>query len=339
MLRENATKEEDYPGEGTAADKLRFLAGFAILAPSGHNTQPWLFRLRDNCLDLLADRTRALPVVDPCDRELVISCGAALETLVVAARRFGYDLAVSEFPGPDADCLATVSLDHRQEPSDSEVALFRAISSRQSARRKYDNRVLPTELRQRCRDIAAAHAIELVLVEERSHRSELAELVAEGDRIQFADPAFRRELASWVHSRRAVTLDGMSGASFGMPDVLSSVGALVIRTFDLGNGVAAGDRDKIVDGSPLLGVFSSAGDEPGDWLATGRALARVLLTVSAADATAAFLNQPVEVPELRPRLKSVAAVTGCPQLLLRFGYADGVAFSVRRPLSEVLIEA
>ena len=339
VLRDGATREEDYPGEGTAADKLRFLAGFAILAPSGHNAQPWLFRLHADRLDLLADRTRALPVVDPYDRALVISCGAALETLVAAARRFGYDLDVSEFPSADVDCLASVSLDRRQEASDSEIALFNAIFNRRSTRRKYDNRVLPTDLRQRCRDIAAAHAVELVLVEERSHRSELAELVAEGDRIQFADPAFRRELASWVHSRRAVTRDGMSGESFGMPDALSAVGALVIRTFDLGNGVAAGDRDKIVEGSPLLGVFSSVGDEPRDWLATGRALARVLLTVSAAGATAAFLNQPVEVDELRPRLKSVAGVTGCPQLLLRFGYAGPVAASVRRPLSEFLIEA
>jgi nitroreductase len=69
----------------TPEPRLRFLLGYAILAPSSHNTQPWRFRLRGPTLDLLADRRRALPVVDPEDRALVISCGAALGHLRVAA--------------------------------------------------------------------------------------------------------------------------------------------------------------------------------------------------------------------------------------------------------------
>lgn len=338
MTRGQASAENEFPTGAADADRLRFLVNYAVLAPSGHNTQPWLFRIGDHGLDLIADRTRALPVVDPHDRALTISCGAALETLVVAARRFGYLLAVEVFPRADPDLLATVKLVAGAKPGENDLALFEAISRRRSTRTKYDNRVLPAQLRQVCRELADAHGIELTIVEEKSHRTDIAELVAEGDCAQFGDPAFRRELAAWVHSRRAVTRDGMSGESFGMPDVLSSVGALVIRTFDIGNGVAAGDRDKIVDGSPLLAVFSSTGDEPRDWLATGRSLAAVLLTLTASGATAAFLNQPVEVPELRPRLKAAAETDGIPQLLMRFGYGKKLEPSVRRPTDDVLIE-
>ncbi|WP_205208599.1 hypothetical protein [Arenimonas caeni] len=61
----------------------------AVLAPSSHNTQPWLFRPGEGHVELLADRTRALPVNDPDDRELVISCGAALLTLRAAAAGAG----------------------------------------------------------------------------------------------------------------------------------------------------------------------------------------------------------------------------------------------------------
>jgi hypothetical protein len=67
-----------FSGDGTSEEKLRFLLNYAILAPSGHNTQPWLFTIKDKALTLYADRTRALTVVDPEDRELVMSCGAAL---------------------------------------------------------------------------------------------------------------------------------------------------------------------------------------------------------------------------------------------------------------------
>jgi hypothetical protein len=107
----------------------------------------------------------------------------------------------------------------------------------------------------------------------------------------------------------------------------------------MGKGIAASDRSKIMGGSPLLGVLLSGADSPADWLATGRALARVLLTVTAAGATAAFLNQPIEVEELRPRLQDAIGTVHLPQLLLRFGYAPPTAAAARRPLGEVVIYA
>jgi len=129
----------------------------------------------------------------------------------------------------------------------------------------------------------------------------------------------------------------MSGAGFGMPDILSPAGALVIRTFDLGKGVAASDREKIVDGSPLLAVFSTLEDTPGSWLSTGRALSKVLLTIASSEVTASYLNPPVEVEELRPRLKKTAGAPGIPQLLMRFGYGPRIEPTVRRSIEEVFI--
>src|SRR5687767_3698769 len=75
----------------TARDVLRDAVRSAVRAPSSHNTQPWLFRLRgDDVLELYADRSRALPVVDPRDRELTISCGAALFHVRAALRAAGH---------------------------------------------------------------------------------------------------------------------------------------------------------------------------------------------------------------------------------------------------------
>ncbi len=129
----------------------------------------------------------------------------------------------------------------------------------------------------------------------------------------------------------------MSGQGFGMPDILSPVGALVIRTFDLGSGVAAGDREKIVEGSPTLAVFSTSTDALPDWLATGQALSAVLLTLTDAGASASYLNPPVEIERLRPRLRELAQCKGTPQLLMRFGYGPSTATTIRRGVDEVLI--
>jgi len=69
--------------------QLRFALQYAALAPSNHNAQPWRFLVNGDAVQILADRTRALPVVDPFDRELLISCGAALFNLRVALSQFG----------------------------------------------------------------------------------------------------------------------------------------------------------------------------------------------------------------------------------------------------------
>ena len=82
---------DEFPESGTPAENLTFLLRYAVLAPSSHNSQPWLFRVRESYVDLYADRARALPVVDPEDRDLLISCGAALFELCIAMRHFGYE--------------------------------------------------------------------------------------------------------------------------------------------------------------------------------------------------------------------------------------------------------
>jgi hypothetical protein len=65
--------EEGFPVQGGPQEKMRFLLTYAVLAPLGHNTQPWLFRLSGEEVELHADRTRGLSVVDPEDRR-IISC-------------------------------------------------------------------------------------------------------------------------------------------------------------------------------------------------------------------------------------------------------------------------
>lgn len=61
----------------------------AILAPSGHNTQPWRFRIGERRIDILPDLSRRTPVVDPDDHHLFVSLGCAAETLAIAAAAHG----------------------------------------------------------------------------------------------------------------------------------------------------------------------------------------------------------------------------------------------------------
>ena len=338
MTLEEEHAPESAPSQESGGNLFRSILKHTVLAPSGHNTQPWLFKLSsDNSLDLIADRTRALPVVDPYDRELTISCGAALDHLEVAASHYERALRIDLSPNPsEPDVLARVKFIN--DAPENLDGLFEAIPKRRTTRAKFNERTLSDELTERCKAIAEEFGVTLDLITDNDKRSSIADLVAEGDRIQFADPSFRRELAAWVHSRRRASQDGMSGEGFGMPDVLSPVGALVIRTFDIGKGVAAGDRDKIVEGSPTLAVFSSTDDSSYSWIQTGRALSRVLLSLAANGATSSYLNPPVELAELRPRLQTMVRARGVPQLLMRFGYGPSPSPTVRRAVEQVIVD-
>ena len=294
---------------------IEALVARAVLAPSSHNTQPWIFRTGEGHVDLFADRTRALPVNDPDDRELLISCGAALFTLQVAAAAAGLHVRVLAWPDAnDPDWLARVELaDGGADPA--LAALSPAIEARRTWRKVFAPRPVEPALGEKLHKAAAAQGATLALLEDEERRHALADLVARGDHLQWETPSWRRELALWMHPRRE--RDGLV-----VPGAAAAVTRAVVRSFDMGDGVGAKDR-QLAEGSPLLAVLGTPGDTPADWLRAGQALQHALLVGVANGLQASYLNQPVETPELRGRVQALAPEAGVPQLVLRWGHAEG----------------
>ena len=54
------------------------------------------------------------------------------------------------------------------------------------------------------------------------------------------------------------------------------------------------------------------------------------------DVQVSYLNQPVQVAELRPRLRELAGGVGYPQAVLRLGYGPAGRATPRRALGDVL---
>ncbi len=323
-------------GLTTDTEVLRFLVDFAVLAPSGHNTQPWLFRVGEDALEVYADRTRGLPVVDPADRELVISCGCALFNARVAAQALGRRAEVTLLPDPrDPDLLARLALGARVDPGGSIGALCESIPRRRTNRAQFEDKPIAEGIIDNLRRAAEGEGAWLAVLDGQA-KEEAADLVAEGDRVQMADASFRRELAAWIHSNRSRTRDGIPGRAFGFGDLLSLAGPFVIRTFDTGKGQAAKDRELAL-GSPLLLVLGTEGDDESSWMHAGQALERVLLEATSHGIDASYLNQPIEVEELRPKIESVAGRDGHPQLLVRMGYGPKREPTPRRGASDVLL--
>lgn len=329
-------KVEGYPRAGTTADQLTYLLNYAVLAPSGHNTQPWRFQVRDDTVEVFADRSAALPIIDPYDRELIMSCGAALFNLRVAVRYFGHkdDVElVNELKRPDL--LARVRMGHPREATAEDKQLFEAITKRRTNRRVFENRPVPDALLAELQMAANQEGAWLHIIEGEGLRNAVADLVADGNKQQWADVRFRRELQAWTHPTRELRRDGIPSYASGVAETVGQAGPAVVRTFDLGNGQAAKDRDLAI-GSPALAVLGTDGDTQADWVAAGQALERVVLRACAAGLSHSYLNQPIEVEALRPRLAQLLDRVGYPQNLLRFGYGTDVKPTPRRMVHDVL---
>jgi hypothetical protein len=326
----------DFPVGGDVTDLLRFVLRYATLSPSSHNSQPWLFHLDGHSVELHADHTRRLPVVDPDDRELVMSCGAALVTLCIALRHFGAEVDVTTMPDErDSAFLARVEVvGWAPVPDVKDDDLFAAITARHTVRTAYEPIPIPADVVARMEQAASVERGQLVVVAA-AQRETITHFVSEADRVQMSDPRFRRELAHWMRINQPAADDGMPGYAIGMSELESAVGPLVVRTFDVGGRQAAKDED-LARGSALLAVLTTAHDDIADWIAAGQAMQRVLLTATAADVRASFLNQPIEVPSLRKRLQQAVGLAGQPQLLLRFGYGASGAPTPRRSVSDVV---
>ena len=88
-----------WAGPGSESDLRRWALGYAVLAPSPHNRQPWLADLREpGAITLHVDRTRLLPETDPWFRQIMVGQGTFIEALVIALRERGIAPTVTLFP-------------------------------------------------------------------------------------------------------------------------------------------------------------------------------------------------------------------------------------------------
>lgn len=85
----------------TFSDPREKLIAHGILAPSGHNMQPWSIKLDQNnhkVMYLYIEKDRLTPKVDPIFRQLMISQGTFLEYMKIAGETLGYELKIDLFP-------------------------------------------------------------------------------------------------------------------------------------------------------------------------------------------------------------------------------------------------
>jgi len=163
--------------------------------------------------------------------------------------------------------------------------------------------------------------------------------VNQGNLSQYADKAFVAELIDWVRFTKKeslASLDGLYAPAAGNPQVPRWLGELFV-TGTKPQQQADADAKKLRS-SPGAVVVASAADDKSSWVRTGQVYERMALKLTSLNIKSAFLNQPLEVAKIRPQFQSALGLGGAlPQLLVRYGYADAMPRSLRRPVEQVIV--
>jgi hypothetical protein len=316
-------------------ERMRWYPTVARWAPSKHNTQPWRFVVHDRSLELWTDPRRALPDSDPLMRELIISCGAALHHVEVAARALGRDTALELLPEGGSSFLARLTELGQGSATAHAQELLEAVTRRRTDRGPLDASPLAPSLPFDLQSAASGSGAWLRLVASEGDRATLAALVERADRQLVRDGRIERELDRWRRSATDPRPDGVPSDRTRGP-AASYRATFVQRDFAGGGTSYAHDRPGT--DNPIVGILCTATDGVADWLAAGRALSAVLLAAALAGANASYLNQPVEVPGLRHELRADLRLEGFPQLVLRLGAGGHVQPTPRRPVEDFRIE-
>ena len=322
-------------------DVATALVEAASAAPSVHNSQPWIFTVGERTVDLHADPARHLAVSDGSGRSLLISCGAALFNLRVAADHLGFHPRVRILPtqgrpdprgpargrpparlarvpgGPvPGRLVATYQPLPVLEPPDPAVGA-------QPAAGRGQPRELPAADRRPARGGRADRGAAARRRAGRPARGQAGAGGLGGPRRRARRHPLARAgppPAGPVHPvprppGRRPGRDGRPRRPGGEP------------------------RTAPFETTPTVAILSTLKDTPADWVRAGQALERSLLVATAEGLSASFMNQPLEHHDLRWQVRSPLTGVGVTQMIMRIGYGIPVPATPRRPVAEVMRQA
>lgn len=319
----------------SSEDLLYEAACVACRAPSIANSQPWLWRIGKDVLELRCDPSRQLPIADPQGQLMVISCGALLHHATVVLAMLGAAVAVERVnDATDPVLLARLRLTGSHAVTPEDMRIHHGLRTRRTDRRPFRGTgPLPASVIQLLRDAAAPFGVTTHVFDEQQVNF-LANAARDAAHIHAKNESYRNEMAAWTTYRNGGTRDGVP-PTVAVPQVPRAV---PVPNF-------APDSQPLLEAGPgddrytTYLAFATATDTTTDWLRTGEAVSAVLLTAATLGVASSVLSEVIEVPGARALLHAMIAPAGFPHLTVRLGLnASGSEPppTPRRPYSEVI---
>ena len=271
----------------------------AILAANPHNTQPWIFHVTADSIELFADPARRTGTLDSLDREQRIGLGCALENLVLAATARGYRATVTLLPdAADATHIATVSfVDGPTEAS----SLHDAIGRRHSNRGPYTSTAVAGDALATLDSVSAGlDGVSVRWFTTSADRTTLGAMIIDATKAIIDDEQQSQDSFVWFRNNRDdidTHMDGLTLDAQGLSPMVLAAAKILPATSRAAGDAFWLDQTRTVHTATAAayGVITVADpDDPVQQLTGGRLLQRVHLAATVAGLGLQHMNQITE---------------------------------------------
>ena len=359
----NLDRAEEIPGK-----ILDYIIKAGIQAPSGDNAQPWKFTKTNNRITLYRNNEADDSFFNVHQMASVISCGAVLENMIIAATGFRLKTNISYGEG---DTMAQVDLTLNNAVEKDPLADY--IWKRKTNRKLFEKRKASQGLLDELTNsIQSIQGTGIHFITDTINLEKLARVVSKADRIRTERQDLHEHLFKMIRFSPDETLDKRDG--FYIKNLEAGVdGEIFLRTtrswqvmniankLGFGKIVAKAAYDALIHSSGAALVVTQ-GTKTDHYLNGGRALERVWLTLSRsgyelqpmAAITLFFLRKQLEGdkafdPKHKKLLNEIegeygALFPGCDftqdgqVMLFRFGKAPQIKYqTMRKHMGDLLI--
>lgn len=212
----------------------------AILAANPHNTQPWIFHVGADGINLYADPTRRTGTLDALNREHHIGLGCALENLVLALAARGYLASVTLLPeAADPNHVATVAMGPPRvagvgSSAGTGGALHDAIGDRRSNRGPYTSAAITTAVTEALQvEAGNLDGVSVRWFTTASDRAAMGALIIEATQAIVADDQQSTDSFAWFRNNRDdidTHMDGLTLDAQGMTPVVLALAKILPAT-------------------------------------------------------------------------------------------------------------
>lgn len=184
-------------GEPVSTEAMSYILRAGIQAPSGDNAQPWKFAVHGDQVQLFLDRSADQSFFNVQQLASIISCGAVLENMRVAASELGLAAKINLLPqGDESELMARVSFRAEGVQADP---LRAALWQRCTNRKPYSKVNLEPDLQAKLlQSVSSMEGCSLHLLTAKHDLKKLAGLVYQADRIRTEHRALHEHLMNMI---------------------------------------------------------------------------------------------------------------------------------------------
>ena len=354
----SAAQAWDGPDDGEE-DIRRWALGYAILAPSERNMQPWKVDLdtADDLIRVYMDKQQVLPATDPFARQAFLAMGGFIESLVIAASQQQYRADIEWFPEGN---LALETLDAKPLADIRLVAddtvqadpLFEQLLKRRSNGQLYSSNPLSHEHQQALQMAMDKQGIEVDFVDRKQEVDTLRLLVTKAVAVEMTSPETMSEVIDYTRIGASSIDESRDGNALHGPLIwwLKNTGRLSAENAgtpgSMGYNAIFADATAAMLSTPGFVVFQNGGNSRQGQLAMGRGYLRFNLLATKLGVSVEPVNEVLADHEAMRETREAFyhALNKSPlrnaQLLVRIGYAleDVPPPTARRALEDILLK-